>query len=570
MGTRDQGDAHPIRGPPLYSEDLAPTAPEQRTWGTWDIVAIWVGMAACIPTYIVASYMLRDGLGAGEALGIILIANLIVTIPLALNGHAGVKYGVPFAVIGRSCFGTLGVHLPAVVRALVGCGWFGIQAWIGGLAIHAIACTISGSVIELGLTPGKLASFAASWCLTLLIVWRGNESIRRLERLAAPALLLVGVLLVVWGANQAGSFLQTLKQSEQLERPTAQWRGDGGLEISPLRDLTGRFKAESYRLAPESELNQASWRRLSQSRTLLTADEITEPTSRHTEPLSIQFRRGEHVSSPASIASFEDDSSRLAKWVFWLTAMVGFWATMSISIADITRFGRSQRAQSVGQFIGLPGTMLLYSFVSVFATCAALAVFDDLLIAEDAPWDPVALLSRFESPFVVVTAQLVLFLATLTTNIAANVIAPANAFANLWPGKMNFRLGGLVTGVIGVCIAPWLLFDRISELLVFVSGLLGPVLGIMLADYFWVRRTHLSVDDLFDAQGLYRYWHGFNPCALIALSAGVLLALSGYFVPALGWLYTASWFSGCFISLIVYGLLMSVTHLRKGHVTSHS
>ena len=545
----------------LYSKDLAPAGPAERTWGTWDFAAIWVGMAASIPTYILASYMLRDGLGASEAISIIVLANLIVTIPMVLNGHAGVKYGLPFAVIGRAPFGILGVHIPALARALIACGWFGIQTWIGGLAIHAICCALAGTPIDPSLTAGKFLSFAASWCLTLFFVWRGTESIRHLERLAAPALLLVGVVLVAWGLSQGGSFALVLKQAGQLERATAVFTADNTLSLSPLRNEDGRVKADAYRIGHEASVEHGDWHPLSQHQKQFEA-----PPE---EPLFVQFRRGETLASPVQVQSQAEPEARGKRWFFWLTAMVGFWATMSISIADITRYGRSQRTQAAGQFIGLPTTMLLYSFVSVFVTSAALIGFEDLLVAEDAPWDPVALVSRFDMPLVVILAQAVLFLATLTTNIAANVIAPANVFANLLPGAVSFRLGGLITGIAGVAIAPWLLLDRISELLVFVSGFLGPVLGVMLADYYLLRRTRLSVKDLFDPQGCYAYAHGFNLAALIALACGLLVALSGYFVPSMSWLYTGSWFSGGFIAFLVYGALMT-THTERGNVPSHS
>ena len=246
--------------------------------------------------------------------------------------------------------------------------------------------------------------------------------------------------------------------------------------------------------------------------------------------------------------------------------MVGFWATMSISIADITRFGKSQRAQIAGQFLGLPTTMLLYSFVSVFVTCSALIGFEDLLVAEDAPWDPVSLVSRFENPSLVIATQLLLLVATLTTNIAANIIAPANAFANLWPSAISFKRGGLIAGLIGVAIAPWLLFDLISDLLVFVSGFLGPVLGVMLADYYYIRRTRISLRGLFDPYGPYRYRCGFNPAAMTALGAGVATALAGYFVPWLHWLYLASWFSGFLVSFLVYVLLSRTAAKEESHV----
>ena len=544
----------------LYSPDLAPVPDDRRTWSTWNLAAVWVGMAACIPTYILASYMIRSGLNWVEALTIILVANLIVTVPLTLNGHAGTKYGVPFAVLGRAPFGITGVHVPALVRALVACGWFGIQTWIGGLAIHAIACTLAGVSIDSGLTVGKFVAFGLSWALTLLFIWRGTESIRLLESLAAPVLLAIGLFLVIWGANQAGSFAGVLAQSAQLERPTAQYRDDGGIAVSPLRGIDGQWKAESYRIGGRPDLERAQWRPALSGPLAISPSEVAalRSASGSTDTradLLVQFRRGKHVSDPVPVAASAGPPPRIGAWLFWITAMVGFWATMSISIADITRYGRSQRAQVAGQLLGLPSTMLLYSFVSVFVTCAALIGFDDVLVSEDAPWDPVSLVARFDNPLIVIATQLLLLVATLTTNIAANVIAPANAFANLWPRAISFRRGGLITGLVGVAIAPWLLFDRISELLVFVSGFLGPVLGVMLADYYWTRRARVSLKDLFDPVGAYRYRNGFNPVAMTALAAGVATALVGYFVPSLQWLYTASWFTGFLVSFLIHGLL---------------
>jgi NCS1 family nucleobase:cation symporter-1 len=255
-------------------------------------------------------------------------------------------------------------------------------------------------------------------------------------------------------------------------------------------------------------------------------------------------------------AESQNLSGRIWKYILWLTIMVGFWATMSLSIADITRYAATQKAQAAGQFIGLPGTMLLYSFVGVFVTCAAIINFDDILVANDAPWDPVSLLAKFNQPIVVVFSQIAMIIATLSTNIAANVIAPANAFSNLSPKRIDFRWGGVITGIIGIVICPWLLLDEISGILIFISGLLGPVLGIMLADYFPVRRKEIQLADLYRWEGVYRYFNGYNPCALIALVAGVGVALIGYFVPALGALYNLSWFTGFLVSFILYYLMM--------------
>lgn len=540
------GDA--IETSPLYSPDLAPVAAERCTWSVWNLAAVWVGMAVCIPTWLLASYMIRSGLGWMEALAIIFIANVIVTVPMILNGHAGVRYRLPFAVLARAAFGISGVHGPALVRALVACGWFGIQTWIGGLAIHAIGCVLAGVPVDVGLTPGKFVGFALSLALNVLIIWRGIDSIRRLETLAAPLLLGVGLLLVAWGAHEGGGLGTVLRQSAQLERPTVSHDAEGNLLLAPLRHGNGAVKAEEFRVSPLDDIEAAPWRILGEDGALVAAQQLPEGL------LAAQFRRGGATSSAIVPTERANAGPKIGIWLFWTTAMVGFWATMSISIADITRYGRSQKAQALGQLLGLPGAMLLYSFVSVFVTCAALIGFDRILIAEDAPWDPVTLIAHFDNPLLVLAAQLTLLIATVTTNLAANVIAPANAFANLRPRSLDFRRGGLITALIGVLIAPWWLFDRVSDLLVFVSGLLGPVLGVMLADYYWIRRARLSVAALFDPNGPYAYRGGVNPAAALALAAGVAIALIGYFVPWLEWLYTASWFSGCLAAFVLYGL----------------
>lgn len=533
---------------PLYSADLAPAAESRCTWDLWSYAAIWVGMAVCIPTWLLASYMIRSGLNWTEALAIIFAGNLIVTVPMILNGKAGARYRLPFAVLGRAAFGVAGVHGPAMVRALVACGWFGVQTWIGGLAIHAIGCALSGVPVEAGLTTGKFAGFASSLSLNLIIIWRGIDSIRRVEIWAAPLLLAVGLCLMAWGTAAGGGFSTVLRQGGELDQPTATQEADGSVVLAPLRDARGVVKARQFRIGPPDALADALWRPLTADEERLSASDLPNA------PLVVQFRRDGEISSAVQVGASDPSPPRFAVWLFWTTAMVGFWATMSISIADITRYSRSQAAQANGQLLGLPGAMLFYSFISIFVTSAALIGLDRILIAEDAPWDPVTLLAQFDNPVLVVAAQLALLVATVTTNVAANVIAPANVFANLLPRRIDFRLGGLITGIIGVLIAPWWLFDRISDLLVFLSGLLGPVLGVMLADYYWVRRGVISVRDLFDPSGAYAYRRGVNPAAMLALGLGVAAALVGYFVPVLEWLYTGSWFSGCLVAFVVYGI----------------
>ena len=534
----------------LYSEDLAPVPSNQRTWSKWHLAAIWVGMAVCIPTYLLASYMIKTGLNWYEALIIIGLANLIITIPMVLNGHAGVKYGIPFPVIGRAAFGTKGVHLASVTRGIIACGWFGVQTWIGGLAIYAIFNAVTGSSGELGLSIGKFVSFGIFWFINMYFIWKGTESIKWLETYSAPILVIMGIALIYWSYAKADGFLVVLNQSKQLEKTAATIIEKGDvyyLNLSSLKDKEGNLKISVYNIVSDEN---TTWEAFTESPILIE----------NTKNVQVQFRNNDVVSSivSANIINVEANSgSKLWSYLLWLTAMVGFWATMSISIADITRYAATQKDQIAGQFIGLPATMMLYSFVGIFVTCAAIINFKDILIADDAPWDPVSFIAKFKNPVVVVVAQIFMIIATLSTNIAANVIAPSNAFSNLWPKKISFKMGGTITGVIGILIMPWWLLNEISGFLIFVSGLLGPVLGILIADYYLVRKKKLELAELYKEEGIYSYNKtGFNTAAMIALCIGVFAALIGYWVPALSFLYSLSWFTGFIISFVLYYLLM--------------
>lgn len=547
-----------VSGSSLYSEDLAPVPPAQRTWSKWHLAAIWVGMAVCIPTYLLASYMIKTGLNWYEALIIIGLANLIITVPMVLNGHAGVKYGIPFPVIGRAVFGINGVHLASVTRGIIACGWFGVQTWIGGLAIYAIFNAITGTQGELGLSLGKFVGFAVFWLINIFFIWKGTESIKWLEAYSAPILIIMGLMLIWWGYSKADGFAVVLQQSEQLEKPAAvisKVEEGAYLHLNALKNKDGTLKVNDYRLL-SSEPGDA-WKPY-------TAEPIALPNFAKAQEVQVQFRNSEGetpVLSSVVTASLMDTQagggSKLWGYLLWLTAMVGFWATMSISIADITRYAKTQKDQVAGQFIGLPGTMMLYSFVGIFVTCATVINFKDVLIADDAPWDPVSLIANFKNPTVVIIAQIFLLIATLSTNIAANVIAPANAFSNLLPKRISFRMGGVITGIIGILIAPWWLLNEISGFLIFVSGLLGPVLGILIVDYFVIRKKNMALAELYKENGSYAYGRsGINRAAMIALLVGVFLALVGYWVPALNFLYSLSWFTGFIISSVLYYILM--------------
>ena len=458
------------RDPTLYNDDLAPVPIERRTWGIYNYAALWVAMSVCIPTYMLASGLIAGGMSWWQAIGTILLGNLIVLVPMLLNAHAGTKYGIPFPVFVRASFGVKGANIPAVLRALVACGWFGIQTWIGGQAIYSMLQILWPDAAH---SPAVMwICFFAFWLVNMAVIWRGIETIKFLEGVGAPFMLGVGLLLLWWITGKAGG-------------------------LGPVLSAPGKFQ------------------------------------------------------TTAAFMKFFIPS---------LTGMVGFWATVALNIPDFTRYAKSQRAQAIGQALGLPFAMTLYSFIGVAVTSASVVLFGQ------AVWDPVALIGRFHEPLVASIALIALLIATLNTNVAANVVSPSNDFSNLNPRLISFRTGGLITGVVGILMMPWKLMGDysayITGCLVGYSGLLGPVAGVMIADYFIVRRLTLDLPDLYRRGGAYEYKNGFNYRAVAALTLGVAVALIGLAVPALRWLYDYAWFVGFFAAAGVYILLMEAKHDR--------
>ncbi len=467
----------------LYNEDLAPVPASRRKWGVLSFAALWISMSACIPTYMLASSLIGGGMNWWQAVLTIFLGNLIVLVPMVLNAHAGTKYGIPFPVLCRASFGTTGANVPALLRALVACGWFGIQTYIGGEAIYKILAVFfpslaaAGTTKLLGISVPEFACFMFFWGINMFVIYKGIESIRLLLNIKAPLLIALGLLLLGWAWQNAGGFGPILSQ--------------------PSAFAAGQPKAGQF-------------------------------------------------------------------WGFFfpaLTGMIGFWATLSLNIPDFSRYAKTQRDQVVGQALGLPLTMALYSFIGVAVTSATTIIYGQTI------WDPVDVLTRFKNPAVLIVAMVALCIATLATNIAANVVSPANDFAQLAPRRISFRLGGLITGLFGIVMMPWKLVSDpsgyIFTWLIAYSALLGPIGGIMIADYFVVRKKELNIGALYSASGGYAFKGGVSRVALAALIAGALPSLPGFLVtvklidgaglPAflLG-LYHYAWFVGFGLAFAVY------------------
>jgi NCS1 family nucleobase:cation symporter-1 len=475
-----------LSDPALYNDDLAPTKIARRTWTTYTFAALWISMAHCIPTYMLASGLISAGMSWGQALVTILVGNTIVLVPILANSHPGTKYGVPFPVFARASYGVFGANVPAMMRAIVACGWFGINAWIGGEALHTFFRSLwagwpellGGKIAEGGLFgghyPTEFVSFALFWGLNILVVYKGMELVRRVENIAAPYVLVMTALLVIWAIRRASAI-------------------EGHFSLGAVMTDEGKFK---------------------------TIGEFW----------------------PVFVPS--------------VTAMIGFWSTLSLNMPDFTRFGRSQREQTIGQVVALPTTMTVFSLMGIIITSASGVIYGKPM------WDPIELVGKFESRALVAISMFTVVVATLGVNIAANVVSPANDFANIKPGAISFRTGGLITGIVGALMLPWKLIadphGYIFKWLLGYSGGLGSIAGVLVCDYWFLRRKRLKLADLYRRDGEYGRGSGFNVPGIAATAIGCALAWIGLVVKPLAVLYDYAWFVGAGGAGIAYWVLTRV------------
>ena len=470
----------------LWNEDLAPTTEAQRNWRWYHFAALWVGMVMCIPAYTLAASLIEGGMSALQAVSTVFIANAIVLIPMLLIGHAGAKYGIPYAVLARTSFGVQGARLPALMRAIVACGWYGIQTWFGGQMIYTLGGVLLGHPLGgdalpgLGINAAQLVCFLLFWGIQFWYIFHGMDAIRQLETYIAPLKILICFVLLGWVYQKAGSFGPILDQPSQF--------AEGGKKA-------GQFWSS-----------------------------------------------------------------------FWpsLTAMIGFWATLALNIPDFTRFAKSQRDQVLGQTIGLPAPMGLLALLAVIVTSATVVLYGKAI------WDPVDLASRMTGAAVLI-ALIILLIDTVSVNLAANLVGPAYDFSALNPEKISYKTGGYITAGIALVMMPWKILETtqgyIFTWLIGYSALLGPIAGILIIDYYFIRRTRIEVAALYQEQGIYSYQNGWNMAAVAAFILGVLPNIPGFLNAAFPasfpdiseiWktLYTYAWFLGLMLSGVIYLLLM--------------
>jgi NCS1 family nucleobase:cation symporter-1 len=495
-GRVELADPATLDGSPYANAELAPVPVEKRTWNTYNYAALWVGMSHNLPTYALAAGLIAIGMNAWQALLTIALGNLIVLLPMLLNSHAGTKYGIPFPVFARAFYGVRGANVAAILRALIACGWFGIQTWLGGEGIYEIFGKLAGNgwlnAASFAGQPWTLwLSFAIFWVIQIGIIWRGMDTVRRFENWAAPFVLIVFVALLVWMLTKAGGFGPLLSEPGKLGWGSAFWK----------------------------------------------------------------------VFPPS------------------LMGMIAFWSTLSLNMPDFTRFAKSQRGQSIGQVLGLPTTMTFFSLIAVLITSATITVYGSAI------WDPIKLAAKFSNPAIVILGLVTVLVATVSVNVAANVVSPSYDFSNIAPKWISFRTGGIITGVIGVAIQPWRLLSNphvyIFTWLGFYGGLIGAVAGVLVAGYWVINRTNLDLPDLYRKGGRYWFSAGWNWRSIVATVIGAVLAVGGAnsasandgpfptggLIPLLKPLYDYSWAVGFAAGFLVY-LALSMPAGRREPVVA--
>ncbi len=398
----------------LYNEDLAPTEPEERTWTTYNIAALWIGMAIVITTYTLASGLMAAGMNWWQALLTISLGNIIVLVPMLLNAHAGTKYGVPFPVFVRASFGVRGANFAAIARALVACGWFGIQTWIGGLALDALLTVAWGGWANVA--GHQFITFFIFWAVQLAIILTGIEGVKIFESYSAPLLIGGSVALLIWGFYAGGGVGNVFSTSAQLQQ------GRRPVLVALLAEPGGERGVLDHALPQHPGLHPL-----------------------RQEPALAGHR-------------------------------AGHWAP--------------------------PLTMTAFSFIGIAVTAATVVVFGEAI------WDPVALITQLageNAPAVLILAMVIIVIAQISTNMAANVVSPSFDFSNLAPKYISFRTGGVITAILGVVSFPWVLFDNVGAYiftwLVGYGSLLGAIGAVMIVDYWIVRRRRLDLAELYKIDG---------------------------------------------------------------------
>ena len=473
----------------LHNEDLSPVIRSKRTFSTFDTASLWVGLVVCVPAWtLVSSLMALGNISAFMALSLVFVANLFVVWPIVLQASPGIKYGIPFVVHARSSFGVRGANVAGLSRGLIASVWFGIQTVVGAKCLKSLA-------VDLGVASSLVPyldglCYGIFWLAQAYVVWNDIESIKTIEKLAAPILLFLTLILFTFTCASSGGIVESV--------------------------LTA-FSANNSVMSGSG----FSWKTFFQA----------------------------------------------------ATASASFWATMICNASDFSRFSKSDTSFKKASF-AMPLAMVVFAFASIVVTSSTAQISNT---SSNLITDPMVVTSLLSVHFnwgkmASVLAAVGILTATLSTNIAANILAPANAIQNLAPSRLSFRTSAILSMILGTLCLPWKLTgDASSYILVWLTGygaFLAPILGIMLCDYFLIRKKTLMLEDLYstDTNGAYFFTNGVNYKAMLAFAIGIFANLPGFLhavdilpssmLPAcLALAYDCAWFVGVFFGGVAHFVL---------------
>ena len=458
--------------PRLYNHDLAPTAPEGRTWGVFSLVAMWMSDVHSVGGYTFAASLFFLGLTGWQVLISMLVGIMAVYFLMNLIGRPSLRYGIPFPVVARISFGVMGANLAAIVRGVVGIVWYGVQTYFASKAVQVLIITLVPSAGDLthnsivGLSTLAWLSFLFMWCFQLVIFLSGMERIRRFIDFCGPVVYVVMFAMAIWILWQSG------------------------------------FSSLALQLSPPAASNSATLGVMANAAMLIVA----------------------------------------------------YFSALLLNFGDFARFGKNESAMKMGNLLGLPVNFLVFSIITVIVTAGTLKVFGQAIM------DPILIVEKIGNPFVVIIGSITFIVATMGINIVANFVSPAYDISNLAPERINFRMGGLITSILSVLVCPWLFVASPSAITLFVSifgSVLGPMFGIMIADYYLVKRQIVAVEDLYtlSPEGSFNYDGGWNHKALIALAVSGVLSIGLSLLGAYGVIFNVGdwgWLIGASAGALVY------------------
>ena len=468
----------PNASPGLYNEDLAPA--KDRRWGAFSIFNVWTSDVHSLWGYYLAASLF---LLCGSFLNFIIaigLGSLVIFVLMNLVGYAGVKTGVPYPVLARSSFGIWGANVPALVRAIVACFWYGAQTAAASGAIVALLIR-SDSLMEfhksthvLGHSGLEVICFVGIWALQLLIIQKGMETVRKFQDWAGPAVWVMMLILAIWLVVKAGGF-----------------------------------------------------------------------SFSHTIPMDALLEKTKDAGVPGTPGSF---GSLCAVGATWVT----YFAALYLNFCDFSRYARDKDAVRVGNLWGLPVNLIAFSLVAGVTTIAGFQVYGEVLLHPD------QISAKFDSWFLALVAALTFAVATLGINVVANFVSPAFDFANVFPKVITFKRGGYIAAVIALILYPFAPWEgNAASFVNAIGATMGPLLGVILVDYYLLRKGNLNVAALYQENGEFRFQGGWNISAFIAAGLGTLFSS---ILPNLtnvlpSWWGVYGWFFGVAIAGVTYYVL---------------